>query len=180
MFTLFGKKKIKEDVAVNIFINNLLDTVEKGFPEVAGIINDSPEFVESPKIQENNSEKFLLIVIAANLTYIPEHFNGNQEERLMALIFDQLSQVFDVDKTTLEKVIGDYQCYISKVNQPSKNTIYGISKAVFGKYNLNEYQDDYFKAMKSPNPMFLKRMDEVMESFVWNWEGFKEKYQIAH
>lgn len=180
MFTLFGKKKIKEDVAVNIFINNLLDTVEKGFPEVAGIINDSPEFVESPKIQENNSEKFLLIVIAANLTYIPEHFNGNQEERLMALIFDQLSQVFDVDKTTLEKVIGDYQCYISKVNQPSKNTLYGISKAVFGKYNLNEYQDDYFKAMKSPNPMFLKRMDEVMESFVWNWEGFKEKYQIAH
>lgn len=180
MFTLFGKKKIKEDVAVNIFINNLLDTVEKGFPEVAGIINDSPEFVESPKIQENNSEKFLLIVIAANLTYIPEHFNGNQEERLMALIFDQLSQVFDVDKTILEKVINDYQCYISKVNQPSKNTIYGISKAVFGKYNLNEYQDDYFKAMKSPNPMFLKRMDEVMESFVWNWEGFKEKYQIAH
>lgn len=180
MFTLFGKKKIKEDVAVNIFINNLLDTVEKGFPEVAGIINDSPEFVESPKIQENNSEKFLLIVIAANLTYIPEHFNGNQEERLTSIIFDQLSQVFDVDKTTLEKVISDYQCYISKVNQPSKNTLYGISKAVFGKYNLNEYQDEYFKAMKSPNPMFLKRMDEVMESFIWNWDGFKDKYQIAH
>lgn len=180
MFTLFGKKKIKEDVAVNIFINNLLDTVEKGFPEVAGIINDSPEFISSPNVLETNSEKFLLIVIAANLTYIPTHFNGNQEERLMALIFDQLSQVFDVDKTTLEKVINDYQCYISKVNQPSKNTLYGISKAVFGKYNLNEYQDEYFKAMKSPNPMFLKRMDEVMESFIWNWEGFKEKYQIAH
>jgi hypothetical protein len=180
MFTLFGKKKIKEDVAVNIFINNLLDTVEKGFPEVAGIINDSPEFVSSPYILETNSEKFLLIVIAANLTYIPEHFNGSQEERLTSIIFDQLSQVFDVDKTTLEKVISDYQCYISKVNQPSKNTLYGISKAVFGKYNLNEYQDEYFKAMKSPNPMFLKRMDEVMESFIWNWGGFKEKYQIAH
>jgi hypothetical protein len=180
MFTLFGKKKIKEDVAVNIFINNLLDTVEKGFPEVAGIINDSPEFVSSPNILETNSEKFLLIVIAANLTYIPEHFNGSQEERLTSIIFDQLSQVFDVDKTTLEKVISDYQCYISKVNQPSKNTLYGISKAIFGKYNLNEYQDEYFKAMKSPNPMFLKRMDEVMESFIWNWDGFKEKYQIAH
>src|SRR3990167_319075 len=99
MFTLFGKKKIKEDVAVNIFINNLLDTVEKGFPEIAGIINDSPEFVSSPYILETNSEKFLLIVIAANLTYIPEHFNGNQEERLTSIIFDQLSQVFDVDKT---------------------------------------------------------------------------------
>ncbi|MBI2281213.1 MAG: hypothetical protein HYU68_11065 [Bacteroidetes bacterium] len=180
MFTLFGKKKIKEDVAVNIFINNLLDTVEKGFPEVAGIINDSPEFVTSPNIAETNSEKFLLIVIAANLTYIPEHFNGNQEERLLNLIFDQLSQVFDVEKNSLEKVLHDYQAYISKVNQPSKNTLYGIAKAVFGKYNLNDYQDEYFKAMKSPNPMFLKRMDEVMESFIWNWNGFKEKYQIAH
>ena len=119
MFTLFGKKKIKEDVAVNIFINNLLDTVEKGFPEVAGIINDSPEFVESPNIQENNSEKFLLIIIAANLTYIPQHFNNNQDERLLDIIFEQLSQVFGVDKATLEKVIKDYQNYIAKVNQSS-------------------------------------------------------------
>jgi len=180
MFTLFGKKKIKEDVAVNIFINNLLDTVEKGFPEIAGIINDSPEFVESPNIQESNSEKFLLIIIAANLTYVPQHFSNNQDERLLNIIFAQLAQVFDVDKVTLEKVITDYQNYITKVNQPSKNTLYGVSKAVFGKYNINEYQDEYFKAMRSPNPMFLKRMDEVMESFIWNWDGFKEKYQIAH
>lgn len=180
MFTIFGKKKIKEDVAVNIFINNLLDTVEKGFPEVAGIINDSPEFVTSPNISETNSEKFLLIIIAANLKYIPEHFNNNQDERITDLVFEQLSQVFGVNKETLEKVITDYQCYIAKVNQPSKNTLYGIAKAVFGKYNLNDFQDEYFKAMKSPNPMFLKRMDDIMESFIWNWEAFKEKYQIAN
>ena len=43
MFTLFGKKKIKEDVAVNIFINNLLDTVEKGFPEESGEILSKTE-----------------------------------------------------------------------------------------------------------------------------------------
>lgn len=180
MFTLFGKNKIKEDVAVNIFINNLLDTVEKGFPEVAGLINDSPEFVTSPNVQETNSEKFLLIVIAANLTYIPEHFNNTQDDRLLDIIFDQLAQVFDVDKSTLEKVINDYQNYIAKVNQPSKNTLYGISKAIFGKYHLNEFQDEYFKAMKCPNPMFLKRMDEIMESFIWNWESFKEKYQVSN
>ncbi len=180
MFTIFGKKKLKEDVVVNIFINNLLDTVENGFPEVVGIINDSPEFITSPKVAENNNEKFLLIIIAANLKYIPVHFNGNQDERLLDLIFDQLSQVFDVEKDTLKMVINEYQNYIDKVNQPSKNTLYGISKAVFGKYNLNEYQDEYFKAMKSPNPMFLKRMDEVMDSFIWNWESFKEKYQITH
>lgn len=180
MFTLFGKKKIKEDVAVNIFINNLLDTVENGFPEVAGLINESPEFIISPNVSETNSEKFLLIIIAANLMYLPEHFNNNQEERLLQLIYLELARVFRVNDETLKKVIKDYQNYIEKVNQPSKNTLYGIGKAVFGKYNLNDMQDEYFKAMKSPNPMFLKRMDEIMENFLWNWSAFKEKYQIAN
>jgi len=178
MFTIFGKKKIKEDTAANIFINNLLDTIEKGFPEIAGIINDSPEFVVSPNISENNSEKFLLIVIAANLTYVPEQFNNNQDDRLLHLIYTQLGKVFDVDQDRLEAVIKDYQSYIVKANHPSKNTLYGISKAIFGKYELNQFQDEYFKNMKSPNPMFLKRLDETMDSFIWNWSTFKEKYQL--
>lgn len=178
MFTIFGKKKIKEETAINIFINNLLDTIENGFPEIAGIINDSPEFVISPKIEETNSEKFLLIVIAANLLYIPEHFNNNQDDRMLNLIYNQLSKVFDLERERLEAVIKDYQTYITKVNHPSKNTLYGISKAVFGKYDLNQYQDEYFKNMRSPNPMFLKRLDEAVDCFVWNWNTFKEKYQI--
>ncbi len=86
MFTIFGKKKIKEETASNIFINNLLDTVEKGFPEIAGIINESPEFITSPNLSENNSEKFLLIIIAANLKFIPEHFNNCQDDRLLDMI----------------------------------------------------------------------------------------------
>lgn len=178
MFTIFGKKKIKEETASNIFINNLLDTVENGFPEIAGIINDSPEFIVSPNISENNSEKFLLIVIAANLVYIPEHFGNHQDDRLLDMIFNQLAKVFDVDRERLEAVIKDYQTYIAKVNHPSKNTLYGISKAIFGKYELNQYQDEYFKNMRSPNPMFLKRLDEAVDCFVWNWNTFKEKYQV--
>lgn len=178
MFTIFGKKKIKEETATNIFINNLLDTVENGFPEIAGIINDSPEFIVSPNISENNSEKFLLIVIAANLLYIPEHFGNHQDDRLLDMIYNQLAKVFDVDRERLEAVIKDYQTYIAKVNHPSKNTLYGISKAIFGKYELNQYQDEYFKNMRSPNPMFLKRLDEAVDCFVWNWNTFKEKYQV--
>lgn len=179
MFAIFGKKKIKEETASNIFINNLLDTIEKGFPEIAGIINDSPEFVSCPNISEKNSEKFLLIIIAANLKFIPQEFNNNQEDRMLDLIYAQLAKVFDVDQTRLEGVINDYQNYIAKVNLPSKNTIYGISKAIFGKYDLNQYQDEYFKNMKSPNPMFLKRLDDAIDCFIWNWEAFKEKYQIT-
>lgn len=178
MFTIFGKKKIKEETASNIFINNLLDTIEKGFPEIAGIINDSPEFVVSPNISEKNSEKFLLIIIAANLQFIPEQFNNCQDDRMLDLIYSQLAKVFDVEKDRLEGLIKDYQNYIAKVNLPSKNTIYGISKAIFGKYELNQFQDEYFKNMKSPNPMFLKRLDDAIDCFIWNWVGFKDKYQV--
>ncbi|MCB9360088.1 MAG: hypothetical protein H6587_01015 [Flavobacteriales bacterium] len=179
MFTIFGKKKIKEETASNIFINNLLDTIEKGFPEIAGIINDSPEFVVCPNISEKSSEKFLLIIIAANLQFIPEQFNNCQDDRMLNLIYSQLAKVFDVDKERLEGVIHDYQNYIAKVNLPSKNTVYGISKAIFGKYELNQFQDEYFKNMKSPNPMFLKRLDDAIDCFIWNWAGFKEKYQVT-
>ena len=69
-------------------------------------------------------------------------------------------------------------CYLNKVNHPSKNMHYAMSKGIFGKYQLNQFQDDYFKNMNSPNPMFLKRLDEAMDCFIWNWESFKQKYQI--
>ena len=56
---------------------------------------------------------------------------------------------------------------------------YAISKGICGKYRLNDFQDEYFKNMKSPNPMLLKRLDEAMDNFIWNWDTFKQKYQIV-
>jgi hypothetical protein len=32
--------------------------------------------------------------------------------------------------------------------------------------------------MQAPNPLFLKRMDEVMANFVWNWDAFFKKFRI--
>jgi len=178
MFKIFGKKKIKENVVANIFVNSILNTVDQGFAEIAGIINDAPEFVVSPNISTADDNAFTLIVIAANLHYIPEHLNDSKEERIINLIFSKLSNVFDCDQEKLEAVIKEYQCYLMKKNHPSKNMRYAISKGIFGKYKLNDYQDEYFKNMRSPNPMFLKRLDEAMDNFIWNWDTFKQKHQI--
>ena len=180
MFAIFGKKKIKEDVVANIFVNSILDTIDKGFPEIIGLLNDAAEFTTSPNLSEEDNDCFTLIVIAGNLSYIPNYFSNSKDERIINLIFSKLSKVFDVDQDRLESVIKEYQNYLSKINHPSKNMLYAMSKAIFGKYELYDYQDEYFKNMKSPNPMLLKRLDEAMENFLWNWEGFKEKYQIAH
>jgi len=179
MFKIFGKKKLKEDVVASILVNTILDTVEKGFPVVAGIINDAPEFTSNPNISEKDLNKFLLIVIAGNLQYIPQQLRNNQDDRMISLVIDELSKVFNISVEALNKIIREYQTYISKVNHPSKNILYGMSKAVFYKYNLSNHQDEYFKNMRSPNPMFLKRMDEALENFVWNWESFQDKYQIS-
>ena len=179
MFKIFGKKKIKEDVVANIFVNSILNTIDDGFPEIVGIINDAPEFVKPPNINIENDDSFTLIIFAANLSYIPQYLKDSKDDRITNLILSKLSNVFDVDQERLEKVIKDYQCYLNKVNHPSKNMLYAMSKGIFGKYKLNNYQDEYFKNMKSPNPMFLKRLDEAMGNFVWNWDTFNQKYLIS-
>ncbi len=179
MFTLFKKKKIKEDVAANIFINSILNTIDSGFPEIVGILNDAPEFVKSPQLSVANDDKFTLIVFAVNLNLIDDYFDPIEGESLKTTVLEKLSEVFDVSQEDFSAAIGQYQSYLSKVNFPSKNKVYAISKAIFGKYNLYDFQDEYFKNMRSPNPMLLKRMDEATENFVFNWEAFHDKYNYS-
>ncbi|MCO6500200.1 MAG: hypothetical protein J5I47_07480 [Vicingus serpentipes] len=179
MFTLFGKKKIQEDIVANIFVNTILNTVDNGFADVVGVINDAPEFIKSPRVSSADDDQFILIVFAANLLYLPTHLKNYQDERMTQLVISKLANAFNADEERLAKALKDYQCYLKKVNLPSKNTKYAMSKAIFGKYQLNQYQDEYFKNMNSPNPMFLKRLDEVMENFLWNWEAFLQKNQIV-
>jgi len=179
MFAIFGKKKVKEDVVANIFVNTILNTVDNGFNDVVGVINDAPEFVTPPNLSLNNDDAFVLIIIAANLKLIPTTLKENQDDRLKQLIITKFSNAFGVEQDQLLEAINNYQAYLAKVNLPSKNTRYAMSKAIFGKYNLNQFQDEYFRNMKSPNPMFLKRLDEITENFLWNWDAYTNKFQIV-
>ena len=53
-----------------------------------------------------------------------------------------------------------------------------MSKAVFFKYKLGQYQDAYFSQLNAPSPILLKRMDNVMENFLWDWDTFFDKYKF--
>lgn len=180
MFTkIFGKKKLKEDKLANIFVNATLKGVEDGFSDIAGLINESPEFIESPELDNNNDSKFLLIVIAANLKEIPRHLSAHQDNRMINLILTKLSGVFDVEFDKLEGILREYQSYLGRVNHPSNNNLYAMSKAVFFKYELGKFQEDYFRKMNAPNPLFLKRLDEAMAVFMFDWKGTTEDYQLV-
>ncbi len=180
MFTkIFGKKKLKEDTLANIFVNATLEAVESGFQDIIGLINESPEFINSPNLEKADDSKFLLIVLAANLKEVPKHLPAHQDNRMINLIITKLSGVFDVSFDKLEARLREYQSYLSRVNHPSNNNLYAMSKALFFKYELGQYQEDYFRNMNAPNPLFLKRLDEAMALFLFNWESTQKEYQLT-
>lgn len=180
MFTkIFGKKKLKEDKLANIFVNTTIDAVENGFADIVGLIKDSPEFVSPAQVDPEDDSKFMLIVLAANLKEVPKHFPAHQDNRIINAIITKLSGVFDVDFDKLEGILRDYQSYLSRVNHPSNNNLYAMSKALFFKYELGQYQEEYFKNMNAPNPLFLKRLDEAMSLFLFNWKATTGEYQIV-
>jgi hypothetical protein len=93
---------------------------------------------------------------------------------------EKFADVYGMEKKDFVLLIKEYKDCMSRINHPSKNTLYAMSKAMFVKYNLNQYQEDYFKMLNTPNPIFLKKMNEVLENFIWNWAAFFEKHKVAH
>lgn len=172
------KRKLSDNQVANIFINAIFDSVDNGFMEVANMINDDQAFVSSPSVNPSHSGEFGMIVIVGNLAYLESTFESDQASRVEEIIIEKLSKIYDMTSTDFEKLIKEYRSFISRINHPSKNMLYGMSKAVFFKYQLNAFQDEYFKRMQTPNPLFLKRMDEVMQNFIWNWDAFFKKYRL--
>jgi len=179
MFTIFKKKKLTEDQLANFFVNSILNLVEEGFQDVVEIINNDPEFAKTPNISKEDYDKFLLVVIAGNIKLMSDHFDSVKDVRITEKIYRKLGAALSVEPLTLKETIAKYQSWMSRINHPSKNTRYAMSKGVFFKYELNQFQSDYFRNMNTPNPIFLKRLDEVINQFLFNWNDIKENYRIS-
>ncbi|ASS49769.1 MAG: hypothetical protein A3D31_09330 [Candidatus Fluviicola riflensis] len=172
------KKKLSDNQLANVFMNGILEMVENGFGEVAQLINEDPAFITSPNIQEEKNGQFSMVVMVANLSYLESTFEVEQAVRVEQLIFDKLGKMMQASAAEAEETVRDYQKFMLRINHPSKNMVYAMSKAVFYKYDLNDYQDEYFRRMQAPNPLFLKRMDAVVGNFLWDWDAFFKKYRI--
>lgn len=159
-------------------MNGILEMVENGFGEVAQMINEDPAFIESPAIPETKNGQFSMVVLVANLSSLESTFEVEQAVRVEQLIFNKLGQMMQSTAAEAEQTVREYQKFMLRINHPSKNMVYAMSKAVFHKYDLNEFQDEYFRRMQSPNPLFLKRMDGIVGNFLWDWDAFFKKYRI--
>lgn len=179
LLTIFGRKKVTDDKLSTAFVNSLVSTVEQGFPEVAALINEDTEFVKKPNIDPSNDSRFLLIVLVGNIKMLGDSFDVPTEHKLRQQIFEKAATVFDTDAETFAKLYSEYSEFMMRANYPSKNVVYAMARSVFYKYDLNQYQSDYFKNLNTPNPIILKKMNEVMGNFVWNWESFFERYKVS-
>lgn len=172
------KKRLSNNQVANIFVNALFEVVEKGFKEVSLLINEDSAFVKSPNIPETNNGEFALIVLVGNLSFLESTFEPEQAHEVESLVFDKLAKIYDMPVDEFTALIREYQSFMMRKNHPSKNMIYAMSKAIYHKYDLNEFQDEYFRRMMAPNPLFLKRMDEVVQNFIWDWDAFFKRYKM--
>jgi len=179
MLTLFGKKRINVNKVSNILVNTIIEYVEKGFPQLIDIINLGPEFKSSPGIKAEDDNEFLLILLVGNLNFVPIYFDVEISEEITRLVKEKFAQALEIDANALEAILKDYKSFLIRKNHPSKNMLYAMSKGMFYKYELNCFQDDYFKGLNTPNPIFLKRLDEIMHQFIFNWDEFIAKYKVV-
>jgi len=172
------KKKLDTDKMANVFVNSLFEATENGFNDVRSMINEDSAFIDNPDVPTSALDKFLLIVVVGNLRFLKDQFEADEAREIHRLIIEKLASVYNMESTQFEQLVKDYDAFISRVNHPSKNTLYGMSKAVFHKFDLNQYQESYFKNMRTPNPLFLKRMDEILINFLWDWEAFFNRHKV--
>lgn len=173
------KKKVSEEKVAELFVNITFNAVDSSFEDVAELINNDLNLVERPSIAPDATDDFLMIVIAGNFRLLENYFHDGQEDRIRAIVTKRLALVYEVEEQKMKTVIDDMLTFFQKINFPSKNIHYAMSKAVFYKYDLAKYQKEYFKNLQSPDPIFLKHIDEIMEQFIIQWDHFTEKYKIA-
>lgn len=172
------KRKLDSDKLANVFVNAIMEAIDNGYKDVCAMINDDSAFVEHPAVCEESSDKFLMVVIAGNLKFLDQYFEADEAKEIRRQIIKKFAAIYDMDEANFEAIIVDYDKFITRVNHPSKNTLYGMSKSIFYKLDLNQYQESYFKSMSNPNPLFLKRMDEIMMNFLWDWDEFFKKHKL--
>ena len=71
----WGKKEIECDEVARLFVHATLDSVEDTWPDVAGLIRESPHF-ERPLTWRKATPPLPVGGLAGNLEFIPQYFEG--------------------------------------------------------------------------------------------------------
>lgn len=172
------KRKLSDDQIANVFLNVLVEATEKSFQDIVDGINEDVAFVAEPNLSPSEIEHFQFVVVAANISLVQSTFDAVHATQVERMVIRKMAGIFDSGVEEMSAKVKGYQSFINRVNHPSKNLVYGMSKAIFAKYELHNFQDEYFKSLAAPNPLFIKRLNEVTELFLWDWDAFFSKNKL--
>ncbi len=178
--TLFAKKRITHKVLAKQFVNKTLRAVDETFEDFLDAIYNDSELESYPKLNYKDPSVLMHIIIAGNMKFFERILSSHEENAICNSIIKETSIVFEIDFNEMNDKLESYSSFISRVNHPSKNILYGMSKAVFFKFKLGKYQDEYFAQLNTPNPVFLKKIDVLIENFIWDWKTIFEKSKISY
>ena len=174
----WGKKKLKPEEVARMFVHATLDSVEDAWPDILGLLRETPHLERPPEIDDAEVGPFLLVVLAGNLDFIPRFFDGGADHALVEAIVSELSKQLELPTDQLADRIACTRDAMVKLNKPSKKTLSAMSRGLYLGYGLNEYQEEYFRSLNVPNPRFLMQMEEVLQHFLWDWTSFHEQYRV--
>ena len=177
--TLFVKKKVSQKQLAYNFVHHTLNCIDTTYNDFLDAIYNDSELESYPELDYNNPSELTFIIIAGNIKYFERILSAHEEKMIFNSIVQEMADIFEMEFHEMEEKLDKYGSFISRVNHPSKNILYGMSKAVFFKFKLGQYQDEYFAQLNTPNPIFLKKIDTLIENYIWNWKGVFEKTKIT-
>jgi hypothetical protein len=173
------KRKLTEEQVANIFVDTTFETVENGWPEVAEFLNECPGFEQSPGLDTEDYGRFLMIIVLANIQMIPKHFDSGVDRQIIQRICSKFARSLDISPESFARKVKQYRAFMKQINRPSKNVGTAMTRAVFYKYHLNQYQNAYFRDMNAPEPNIQRDLKRLMEHFLWDWDAFTESYRVV-
>lgn len=177
--SIFGRKRISEEKFANVFVNAVLALTDQGFPIIRAELEEASEFVVRPVFGPGDDELFALILFAGNLMEAPKYLPAGQDQRLAQHAYSKFAPLLDMSAAELESETLALQSFMARVNHPSKNTVYAMSKTLFHKYDLFSHQDTYFRDLKAPNPIVLGRVNRLMQFCLWDWAELLEEMKVT-
>jgi hypothetical protein len=176
---LFVKKKISQKQLAYNFVHHTLNCIDQTYKDFLDIIYNDPELENYPELDYDNPDELMLIIISGNIKFFERILSAHEENSLVDSIIEEMANIFNLSFSDMKEKINKYTSFISRVNHPSKNILYGMSKAIFFKFKLGQYQDDYFAQLNTPNPIFLKKIDTLIENYIWEWKAIFEKTKFS-
>ncbi|MFT5337838.1 MAG: hypothetical protein ACJAY8_000727 [Sphingobacteriales bacterium] len=175
---LFGKKRWNAESLASELVSATLFLLNEFEKDILYIINEHPEFVTSPKLKEINLAAFLTVTLSGNLALIKNVYTAQEFPLIKEHVILKLGRVLGMESEDVAALIKSTTSDLKRLNHPSKNILYGMSKGYFHFQGLNQFQPTYFKKLNNPHPIIQKSLDHIMDCFIWNWKKLEEDYKI--